>query len=52
MSTISRLPGIVTTDHVFQLPLDHAAPQGEQIEVYAREVVAAGRERADLPWLV
>ncbi|MGW2252744.1 alpha/beta fold hydrolase [Kitasatospora sp. NPDC001660] len=52
MSTASRLPGIVTTDHVFQLPLDHATPQGEQIAVYAREVVAAGRERDDLPWLL
>ncbi|KJS57581.1 alpha/beta hydrolase [Streptomyces rubellomurinus subsp. indigoferus] len=52
MSTVSRLPGIVTTDHVFQLPLDHAAPEGEQIAVYAREVVAAGRERDDLPWLL
>lgn len=52
MSTASRLPGIVTTDHVFQLPLDHTAPQGEQIEVYAREVVAPGREKDDLPWLL
>ncbi|WP_406203940.1 alpha/beta hydrolase [Kitasatospora sp. NBC_01560] len=52
MSTASRLPGIVTTDHLFQLPLDHAAPQGEQIEVYAREVVAPGREKDDLPWLL
>ncbi|MBV6701486.1 alpha/beta hydrolase [Kitasatospora aureofaciens] len=52
MSTASWLPGIVTTDHVFQLPLDHAAPQGERIEVYAREVVAAGRERDELPWLL
>ncbi|MEV7774084.1 alpha/beta fold hydrolase [Kitasatospora sp. NPDC086791] len=52
MSTVSRLPGIVTTDHVFQVPLDHAAPQGEQIEVYAREVVAVRRERDDLPWLL
>ncbi|MFJ3792980.1 alpha/beta fold hydrolase [Kitasatospora sp. NPDC090091] len=52
MSTASRLPGIVTTDHVFQLPLDHAAPQGEQIDVYAREVVASGREKDDLPWLL
>ncbi|MFF2044638.1 alpha/beta fold hydrolase [Kitasatospora sp. NPDC058170] len=52
MSTASRLPGIVTTDHVFQLPLDHTAPQGEQIEVYAREVVAATRAKDDLPWLV
>ncbi|WP_441249979.1 alpha/beta fold hydrolase [Kitasatospora sp. McL0602] len=52
MSTASRLPGIVTTDHVFQVPLDHQAPDGEQIEVYAREVVAPGRENDDLPWLL
>ncbi|MFJ8045341.1 alpha/beta fold hydrolase [Kitasatospora sp. NPDC096147] len=52
MSTPTRLPGIVTTDHVFRLPLDHQAPEGEQIEVYAREVVAAGREQDDLPWLL
>jgi pimeloyl-ACP methyl ester carboxylesterase len=52
MSTSNRLPGIVTTDHAFQLPLDHEAPEGEQIEVYAREVVAAGREDEDLPWLL
>ncbi|MDH6576561.1 alpha/beta fold hydrolase [Kitasatospora sp. MAP5-34] len=52
MSTASRLPGIVTTDHVFQVPLDHQAPEGEQIEVYAREVVASGREGDDLPWLL
>ncbi|GAA2258566.1 MULTISPECIES: alpha/beta fold hydrolase [Kitasatospora] len=52
MSTTSRLPGIVTTDHVFQLPLDHQLPDGEQIEVYAREVVAAGRESDELPWLL
>ncbi|MFG3056071.1 alpha/beta fold hydrolase [Kitasatospora sp. NPDC048239] len=52
MSTASRLPGIVTTDHVFQLPLDHTAPQGEQIEVYAREVVSATRAKDDLPWLL
>ncbi|GAA4866905.1 alpha/beta fold hydrolase [Kitasatospora terrestris] len=52
MSTVSRLPGIVTTDHVFQVPLDHRAPDGEQIELYAREVVAPGRAHDDLPWLV
>ncbi|MFI9330855.1 alpha/beta fold hydrolase [Kitasatospora sp. NPDC052868] len=52
MSTASRLPGIVTTDHVFELPLDHTAPQGEQIEVYAREVVSATRAKDDLPWLL
>ncbi|MGK4580845.1 alpha/beta fold hydrolase [Kitasatospora sp. HPMI-4] len=52
MPITSRLPGIVTTDRLFQLPLDHQLPDGEQIEVYAREVVAAGRESDDLPWLL
>lgn len=50
-STTHRLPGLVLTDHVFGVPLDHAAPDGAQIEVFARAVVAAGRERDDLPWL-
>ncbi|GAA1069803.1 alpha/beta fold hydrolase [Kitasatospora nipponensis] len=52
MSVVIRQPGVVLTDHLFQVPLDHAAPQGEQIEVYAREVVAAGQERTELPWLL
>ncbi|MFJ1756274.1 alpha/beta fold hydrolase [Kitasatospora sp. NPDC088134] len=52
MSALGRIPGIVTTDHVFRVPLDHSAPEGESIEVYAREVVAAGREDEQLPWLV
>jgi pimeloyl-ACP methyl ester carboxylesterase len=47
-----RQPGTVLTDHVFSVPLDHARPGGEQIEVFAREVVARGSESADLPWLV
>ncbi|MFD7165915.1 alpha/beta fold hydrolase [Streptomyces violascens] len=52
MSVVIRQPGVVLTDHLFQVPLDHDVPQGEQIEVYAREVVAAGKERAELPWLL
>ncbi|MFJ2401112.1 alpha/beta fold hydrolase [Streptomyces xanthochromogenes] len=52
MSVVIRQPGVVMTDHLFQVPLDHAVPGGEQIEVYAREVVAAGKERAELPWLL
>ncbi|WP_190111254.1 alpha/beta fold hydrolase [Streptomyces cinnamoneus] len=40
------------TDHFFDVPLDHRAPDGERIRLYAREVVAAGRAREDLPWLV
>jgi len=53
MKTATRhLPGLALTDHTFTLPLDYARPDGEQIEVFAREVVAAGREEAQLPWLV
>jgi pimeloyl-ACP methyl ester carboxylesterase len=49
-----RHPGTVLTDHNFLVPLDHARPDGEQIEIFAREIVAAGKaERAgNLPWLV
>src|SRR5579863_3677425 len=47
-----RQPGTVLTDHVFTVPLDHDRPDGEQIEVFARAVVAAGLEDADLPWLL
>ncbi|HJW83266.1 MAG TPA: alpha/beta fold hydrolase [Anaerolineae bacterium] len=47
-----RIPGLVLTDHEFSLPLDHARPGGERIAVFAREVVAPGKENADLPWLV
>ena len=47
-----RQPGAVLTDHTFTVPLDHDNPGGEQIEVFAREVVAAGEAPADLPWLV
>jgi pimeloyl-ACP methyl ester carboxylesterase len=47
-----RQPGTVLTDRTFTVPLDHARPGGEQITVFAREVVAAGDQSADLPWLV
>jgi len=47
-----RLPGLVLTDHEFTVPLDHARPDGEQITVFAREVVAPDQEDANLPWLV
>jgi pimeloyl-ACP methyl ester carboxylesterase len=47
-----RQPGVVLTDRVFAVPLDHARPDSEQIEVFAREVVARASESADLPWLV
>jgi pimeloyl-ACP methyl ester carboxylesterase len=46
-------PGTILTDHVFAVPLDHDRPDGEQIEVFAREIVASGLAgRDDLPWLL
>ncbi|MEP7024301.1 MAG: alpha/beta fold hydrolase [Actinomycetota bacterium] len=45
-------PGALVTDLTFTVPLDHAQPGGATIDLFAREVVAAGRRGADLPWLV
>ncbi|HEX4660261.1 MAG TPA: alpha/beta fold hydrolase [Streptosporangiaceae bacterium] len=47
-----RQPGTVLTDLTFTVPLDHARPGGEQLELFAREVVAADKVAADLPWLL
>jgi pimeloyl-ACP methyl ester carboxylesterase len=47
-----RQPGVVLTDHVFEVPLDHDRPGGERIQVFGREVVAAGADPGRLPWLV
>ena len=47
-----HIPGLVLTDHLFAVPLDHARPNGDQIEVFAREVVAAKGDARHLPWLV
>ncbi|MET9504481.1 alpha/beta fold hydrolase [Streptomyces sp. NPDC006622] len=52
MSVSYRQPGVVLTDRRFTVPLDHADPAGETIELYAREVVASDKARQDLPWLV
>jgi pimeloyl-ACP methyl ester carboxylesterase len=51
MSTY-RQPGTVLTDHTFAVPLDHSRPEGERIEIFAREVVASGKTDANLPWLL
>jgi len=56
-------PGVVVTDHTFTVPLDHTRPDGEQIEIFAREVAPAAANgntakgntangAAGLPWLV
>ncbi|GAB3188709.1 alpha/beta fold hydrolase [Nesterenkonia suensis] len=52
------LDGTRLVEHRLQVPLDHALPDGEQIEVFAREFVSAeaaerGEERvASMPWLL
>jgi pimeloyl-ACP methyl ester carboxylesterase len=50
--TSFRQPGTVVTDHLFPVPLNHSQPDGEQIEIFAREVVAVGKADANLPWLL
>lgn len=47
-----RCPGLVITDHEFQIPLDHANPQGETITVFGRAIVAPDKAGQALPWLV
>jgi pimeloyl-ACP methyl ester carboxylesterase len=43
---------LVLTDHLLSLPLDHARPEGETIDVFAREVAAPdGRDRPFLVFL-
>ena len=46
-----RIPGLVLRDHSFELPLDYAQP-GQTLSVYAREVIAPGKEEANQPYLV
>jgi pimeloyl-ACP methyl ester carboxylesterase len=48
----TRIRDLLLTDHVAEVPLDHARPDGRTLEVFAREVVAADRAGDDLPWLL
>ena len=45
------IPGLVLREHRFTLPLDYANP-GATIEVFAREVIAPGKQEAKQPYLV
>ncbi|GIF78293.1 alpha/beta fold hydrolase [Asanoa siamensis] len=47
-----RIPGLVLDDHTFDVPLDHANPDGPTISVFARSVVSPDRAGDDLPWLI
>ncbi|MGW8379782.1 alpha/beta fold hydrolase [Streptomyces sp. ODS28] len=54
-STVGRTyrhSGLVCTDHTLPVPLDHAQPDGPQLSLFAREVVAAGSEHRELPRLL
>ncbi len=51
MSAVARrTPGLVLTEHEFDVPLDHARPEGERITVFAREV--ADPDGLERPFLV
>src|SRR5579884_3733252 len=50
MAAEISLPGLVTREHTFEVPLDHGRSDGPTISVFARELAAPeGRER---PFLV
>lgn len=50
---VNSIPGLVLTEHSFEVPLDYSKPSGEKIRVFGREVVAKEFDtRDDLPWLV
>jgi pimeloyl-ACP methyl ester carboxylesterase len=50
MAVTTSTPGLVLTEHEFEVPLDHAQPDGERITVFAREV--ADPDGTDRPYLV
>jgi len=46
------IPGLILVDHTFDVPLDHDAPAGDTIEIFAREVRPVGDDNPARPWLV
>ncbi len=53
MSAITHyLPGLKLVEHTFSVPLNYERPDGERIDVFAREVSAPGDGPAKLPFLV
>lgn len=45
-------PAYATVDRIFTVPLDHSAPNGPDIQIFAREVVDPARAGERLPWLL
>ena len=53
MNTLTHpIPGLVLNSHRFELPVDYAKPDAAKISVFAREVIAPGKENSGLPYLV
>ena len=51
ITTNHAIPGLILKSHRLDLPLDYANPS-KKISVFAREVIAPGKDNADLPYLV
>ena len=49
--TTDSIPGLVLDNRTFDLPIDYAKPD-RKTSVFARIVTAAGKENADLPYMV
>ena len=47
-----RLPGLELLDHYFKVPLDHAKPEGRQLDIFVREVRDLDPKSAEKPFLV
>lgn len=52
MSAPYLVRGARQRDHYFEVPLNHAAPQGPNITVYAREISDPTKDAEQLPWLL
>jgi pimeloyl-ACP methyl ester carboxylesterase len=49
---VHRIPGMTVIEHRLEVPLDHGDPQGPRIEIFARELVACGKENEKRPCLL
>ncbi len=47
-----RIPGLVLTDHEFQVPFDPGRPGSGTLSLFAREVCAAEHADKKLPWMI
>lgn len=47
-----HLPGLILIGHEFRVPLDYSQPNGEQLTIFARELVTPTNEHRPLPYLI